>query len=136
MELIDKILSTSIMRLDANLNTITDKDLLGKFRDTFKAMGNYDPMKNESLTEEMKKEQRAHIWDYSTTFIEQFKARVLNSSETQLEEFAKLLQQMMMKDTKEDETYYTRTLQRLYRYTTDLIQFRGMPNKEFKQVYL
>ena len=127
MKKIEDILITNLDALFFNLSVKNNTELVTEFKDDFLVINDYKP-----ITEM----DKLHILEYSKTYIDEFKRRIEQDSAVQVIEFAKLLQELMKNDTTTDDSFYTRSLVRLYSFAIRKMEQSGITKPFLKKEFL
>jgi hypothetical protein len=109
------------------LSSYNSEELLDVFKSDFLTINDYVPA-NEF--------DKSQILEYSKCFVEEFKRRIDMDSIGQLVEFAKLLQKLMKEDKTMPDSFFTRTLVRLYSYAINKMKDKKIPDIILKRDFL
>lgn len=109
------------------LSAMTNVEMLELFKHDFLVINDYVPSNQFDKTQ---------IFQYSKCFIDDFKRRVSKDSLGQIVDFAQMIQQLMKNDATIIDSYYTRTLLRLYSYAVAQLRKSEIPDAMLTKDFL
>jgi hypothetical protein len=123
---------TDILLADLDLTSLklsaySAEELLKEFKNDFLIINDYE------VANEFDKMQ---ILEYSKCYVDEFKRRIDLDSIGQLVEFAQLLQKLMKEDTTLADSFFTRTLIRLYSYAVNKMKEKQIPDIILRRDFL